>query len=224
LATKQSTDTEVPPELCALPAGRHSLPREFVAQNQRTRLIAGMIEVAGEQGYARASVSRCIEAAHVSRKTFYEQFADKEECFTAAYEAGMAEVRSRFAAPFESDEGRPQTIEAALAAVLEFFAENPNVARVTMVEVLLSTPRLFERHHAEIVGLAPLLSRDRDADGNGSTPSPLTEEGIISGVFSLISQRILTGETATLPRMLPQLTELALTPYQGAARLRQAAS
>jgi len=200
------TAAAAPPELCTLPRGRHGLPRDFVEENQRTRTIAGTIEAVAKRGYAATTVGDCVEAARVSRKTFYHLFAGKEECFTAAYEAGIGEIRRRFVAEFDANRGWEEAIEAALASVLGFLAENPHVARATMVEVLSSTPELAARHHATIAGLAPYLTRDREA--------ALTEEVIVAGIFALISQRILAGHTETLPHLLPELVGLVRAPYR----------
>src|SRR3712207_4871654 len=71
-----------------LPRGRHAAPREVVWQSQRDRLLAAMADAVAEKGYAKASVADVIERAGVSRKTFYEHFANKEECFLAASDAG----------------------------------------------------------------------------------------------------------------------------------------
>ena len=70
-----------------LPRGPHSLTREQVATNQRRRLLEGMIDAIGEKGYAAITVSDVIKRAGVSRKAFYEHFANKEECFLATYDS-----------------------------------------------------------------------------------------------------------------------------------------
>ena len=78
-----------------LPSGRHGLPRETVAASQRARMIDAMAAVVAEKGYAATTVADVVERAGVSRRTFYEQFADKEACFLAAYEVGLAVVLDR---------------------------------------------------------------------------------------------------------------------------------
>ena len=51
-----------------------------------------MAQVVAEKGYAATTVADVVERAGVSRRTFYEQFADKEACFLAAYDVGLAVV------------------------------------------------------------------------------------------------------------------------------------
>ena len=78
------------PLLCTLPPGRHGLPREFVTSNQRTRLITGMAWAFAERGYNATTVAHITKAALVSRRTFYEHFADKETA-ALALAASVAE-------------------------------------------------------------------------------------------------------------------------------------
>src|SRR6187455_2663699 len=83
-ANRPAEAPEYPPELAGLPPGRHGLPREFVAHNQRERLIAGLAEAVAENGYAGTTIAHIPRQAAVSRRTFYEHFSSKDECFIAA--------------------------------------------------------------------------------------------------------------------------------------------
>src|SRR4051812_4425661 len=71
------------------------------AADQRARLLDAITRVVVRKGYARATVADVVEVAGVSRRTFYEQFADKEACFLAAYEAAGAAVVADIAAAVE---------------------------------------------------------------------------------------------------------------------------
>src|SRR5690349_14658926 len=93
-----------PPELARLPPGRHGLPREFVAHNQRERLIAGLAEAVAEHGYSGTTIAHITSHAAVSRRTFYEHFASKDECFIAAYDSVMEQLRERVAAAFDAED------------------------------------------------------------------------------------------------------------------------
>ena len=76
-----------------LPPGRHGLPRAFVASNQRERILDAVADVASLAGYASMSVEGIIATAGVSRRTFYDHFADKQEAFLAAYDAIVGAAR-----------------------------------------------------------------------------------------------------------------------------------
>ena len=221
--TSDPADTSVepardyPPELSRLPPGRHGLPREFVVHNQRERLIAGLAEAVAENGYAGTTIGHITRHAAVSRRTFYEHFSSKDECFVAAYDTVMEQLRERVAAAFEEQEEWPRAVRAGLAAMLAFLAAEPNLARLAMVEALVAGPVVVERYDAAIQSLVPYFKAGRE----GCPPevlerlSPSTEGALVGGMVSLISRRILAGRTGELEALLPDLVEFTLTPYIG---------
>jgi AcrR family transcriptional regulator len=217
---------EYPPELARLPPGRHGLPREFVARNQRERLIAGLAEAVAEHGYSGTTIAHITRHAAVSRRTFYEHFSGKDECFVAAYETVMAELRARVAEAIEGEtEDWPHAIKAGIAAMLGFLANEPHLARLCMVEALVAGPVVVERYDAAIRSFVPYFETGRE----GRPPEVLarlsstTEEALVGGMVSLISRRIIAGRTEELEELLPDLVEFTLTPYLGSAEAARVA-
>ncbi len=216
---------DYPPELARLPPGRHGLPREFVTHNQRERLIAGIAEAIAENGYSGTTIAHITRAAAVSRRTFYEHFSSKDECFVAAYDAVMKELRERVSTAFEQTEDWPHAIRAGIEAMLEFLAAEPNLARLCMVEALVAGPAVVERYDAAIQSFVPYFQEGRE----GRSPevlarlSPTTEEALVGGMVSLISRRIIAGKTEELEDLLPDLVEFTLTPYLGSAEAAEIA-
>jgi AcrR family transcriptional regulator len=216
---------EYPPELARLPPGRHGLPREFVSHNQRERLIAGLAEAVAENGYAGTTIAHITRHAAVSRRTFYEHFNSKDECFVAAYDSVMAELRQRVGEAFDQEEEWPRAVRAGIAAMLEFLVAEPHLARLSMVEALVAGPVVVERYDAAIQSLVPYFAAGRE----GRSPevlaglSPATEEALVGGMVSLISRRIFADRTEELVSLLPDLVEFTLTPYLGSAEAAKAA-
>ncbi|HEV7400648.1 MAG TPA: TetR/AcrR family transcriptional regulator [Solirubrobacterales bacterium] len=210
---------DYPPELARLPPGRHGLPREFVVHNQRERLIAGLAEAIAENGYSGTTIAHITRHAAVSRRTFYEHFSSKDECFVAAYDTVMAELRERVSAAFEGAEDWPHAVKAGIGAMLEFLAAEPSLARLCMVEALVAGPVVVERYDAAIQSFVPYFQSGRE----GRPPevlarlSPTTEEALVGGMVSLISRRIIAGKAEELEELLPDLVEFTLTPYVGSA-------
>ncbi len=208
---------DYPPELARLPPGRHGLPREFVVHNQRERLIAGLAEAIAENGYSGTTIAHITRHAAVSRRTFYEHFSSKDECFVAAYDTVMEQLQERVSAGFESSEDWPHSVRAGIAAMLEFLAAEPHLARLCMVEALVAGPVVVERYDAAIQSFVPYFQSGRE----GRSPevlarlSPTTEEALVGGMVSLISRRIIAGKAEELEELLPDLVEFTLTPYLG---------
>ena len=69
-----------------MPPGRHLVPRDFVTQNQRERMLLATAELVAERGYQKTTIELIAKTARVALSTFYEQFASKEECFLAAFD------------------------------------------------------------------------------------------------------------------------------------------
>lgn len=209
---------EYPPELARLPPGRHGLPREFVTHNQRERLIAGLAEAIAENGYSGTTIAHITRAAAVSRRTFYEHFSSKDECFVAAYDTVMNELRERVTEAFESEhEDWAHSIKAGIDAMLEFLAAEPNLARLCMVEALVAGPAVVERYDAAIQSFVPYFQKGREDRPPEVLErlSATTEEALVGGMVSLISRRIIAGKAKGLEQLLPDLVEFTLTPYLG---------
>lgn len=204
-----------------LPAGRHGLPREFVVQNQRERIITALADCVAERGYNATSIAQITKGAGVSRATFYEHFPDKEACFLAAYEMVSEHIVSSMRAAASSFAEWPQKVRASLASLLSFLAAEPELARLLLVESIAAGGEVADRHNETMRGLAEILRTGRPAELGERLPEA-TEEALVGGIVSLIVREMEAGHGKQLERLLPELVELTLAPYLGseeAARL-----
>jgi AcrR family transcriptional regulator len=218
---------EYPPELSRLPPGRHGLPRDFVVHNQRERLIAGLAEAVAEKGYGGTTIADITRHAAVSRRTFYEHFDGKDECFVAAFDTVSEQLRTRVEEAFQAEDEWPDAARAAIEAMLVFLASEPNLARLAMVEAMVAGPVVVARYDAAVQTFLPYLAAGRVGRPKKVLKrlSDSTEEALVGGMVSLISRRIVAGQTEELESLLPDLTEFALAPYVGndeAARIARA--
>jgi AcrR family transcriptional regulator len=207
-----------------LPAGRHGLPREFVEQNQRERIITALVDSVAERGYNATTVAHITKAASVSRRTFYEHFDDKEACFLAAHEMIVAHVRDSL----REAEGRPawpERVRAELAVLLSIFAADPTVARFLLLESLAAGGEVAERHRAALRCIVTLMRPEPPADAGALAEA--REQALVGGISTLIVRRLKAGDARSLEDLLPDLHELVLTSYLGrreAQRLARASA
>jgi AcrR family transcriptional regulator len=145
--------TSHPPITNRLPSGRHGLTREAVVASQRSRLIEAVAQVVADKGYAATTVADVVERAGVSRRTFYEQFADKEACFLAAYDAGLAAVLDRVGGAVEVNPTADWRERARIGveAFLDLLASQPAFAQALQVEVLTAGPAALDRRSGMLV-------------------------------------------------------------------------
>jgi AcrR family transcriptional regulator len=148
-----TTSQHPPASPSRLPSGRHGLSREAVVASQRARLIDAMAEVVADKGYPATTVADVVERAGVSRRTFYEQFADKEACFLAAYDAGLDAVLSRIREAVEVNPaaGWRDRARAGVEAFLALLASEPAFARALQVEIMTAGPAALDRRAGMLV-------------------------------------------------------------------------
>ena len=113
----------VAPRLRPGPGG---LPRGQVTQIQRSRMLAAAVEAVEDVGYARMTVAQVIGRARVSRKTFYDVFTDREDCFLAAFEQALGQARLMAQEAYERESIWREGIRSALARLLIFMDEEPD--------------------------------------------------------------------------------------------------
>lgn len=207
-----------------LPAGRHGLPRDFVVENQRARLLAGIVTAVARHGYHAATITAIAEAAAVSRHTFYDNFQNKEQCFLAAYDRAVADVQAAMAAAAEPLSEWPAKVKAALGALLDFFAPETDLARFFWLEPVGAGEVIVTRHREAMRALIELLIADRPPNPGVPPLSETAQEALVGGLVSLISKRVSAGETERLSVLLPDLLELVLAPYLGSAEAERLAA
>jgi AcrR family transcriptional regulator len=197
----------------SLPAGRHKLPREFVLRSQRDRMLDAMAQACASEGYGGATVAAVIAGAGVSRKTFYEQFANREDCFLAAYDAILAQFFGHVIPAYERPGPWPTRVRSAIEALLAFLAAEPAFARMCIVEVLAAGERAIERYDSAVRVLASLLDEGRRQLPNPDEVPATMAGAVIEGGAFLIREQILAGRTEQLKTLLPDISYAALVPY-----------
>jgi AcrR family transcriptional regulator len=199
-----------------LPAGRHGLSRRFVKRNQRERILDATIDATAELGYHAMNVEDIVSRAGVSRRTFYEQFANKHDAFHAAFDDAAGQLFHAVQKAFERETTFESRLIEGLRTLLNRLAAVPNGAIVCIVEANSAGPEAVARRTGVMAAFAAVIEEHaRDLPGAGRLPS-LTAETIVGGIYETVFRRIADGRVAELPGLLPDLIEAALLPYVGA--------
>jgi AcrR family transcriptional regulator len=185
-----------------------------VVSNQRGRIAAGMIEVVVARGFVEATVSQVVAAAGVGRRTFYNYYSDKSEAFFDVYgqvtdflteamiEAGRAE-RGGWAAG----------VRAELGALLDCLATNPDLVRFTLEAPQAAGGEAAAAYRAFLERLLEIIGEGRPI--RTRRPPPAAEYGVIGGLTGLVIAAASEGGAERITALLPEVTELVLTPYLG---------
>jgi AcrR family transcriptional regulator len=186
-----------------------------VARSQRERLLEAAVRVVAAKGYAATTIGDLTKQAGVSRTTFYELFEDKEACFLAAYDNAVEALVRRVVSAYESEQRWPDRARAGLAALLAALAEEPALARLSLVDVGSAGPLAQRRYRAAVQRLTPLFDEGRDFAPGGRSLPPNTSRMAIGGVTGLISDELLAGRAEQLPGLLSDALFATLVPYIG---------
>jgi AcrR family transcriptional regulator/DNA-binding MarR family transcriptional regulator len=213
---------------------------------QRRRLLLAYAEVLAEHGLQGASVDRICKRAGVSRRTFYDLFLDREGCFLAAFELAIERIAAQVGPAYTCEgptrrahsTGRAQgtqrahswceRVRTALTALLELFDAEPGLARLCVVETLKGGPTVLERRRALLDTLVVAIDEGRtpngtsprthaDGEAKNAQPPPLTAEGTVGGVVSVIHTRLVERTAEPLVSLVNPLMSMIVHPYLGAA-------
>jgi AcrR family transcriptional regulator len=188
-----------------------------VALSQRGRLLEATTAVVAEQGYVKTTVADILARAGVSRATFYELFADREECFQAAYRANAELVADVMAAELdrvrESGERDPLAkLDRILGVYLHSLRDTPALARVFLVEVYAAGPAAIEQRRSSLERFVDIVAETHRGEtgvlGTRATQR-FAAQAFVGAVSSLVTNAVAVGDTADLPALRAPLLRLA---------------
>jgi AcrR family transcriptional regulator len=193
-------------------------------QVQRARILAATVKATCELGVANLTVANIVERAGVSRRTFYELFADCEDCLQAALEEALERACERVLPAYESARGAWRVpIRAGLVALLGFFDEHPDMARLMLVESLAAGPDVLKRRGEVLELVAKALEGGRMARTDGSSAAlELAAEGAVGAVASVLHARLVRPHPpGALIELTNPLMGILVLPFLGAAAARK---
>jgi AcrR family transcriptional regulator len=204
-----------------LPRGEHSLPRGFVAHNQRERIFDAVANLTAAKGYPALSLEEIVAEGAISLQTFYEHFDNKEEAFLATFEMGHAKATAAINRSLDLRLSWAQNTRRGLTALLEFLASEPSIARLACVDILIAYPHVAGRVNEANFSYIGLLDIGPD-DSYPNMPAPVMREASVGGIFELLHDYILQGRTQRLTELIDYVMYVAITPFAGAEIAGQA--
>jgi AcrR family transcriptional regulator len=192
-----------------------------VAEIQRSRLIAAAVQVVDELGYGAATVAQITGRARVSRRTFYELFANREECLAAVLEDAVVLVESELRAADLQSVGWLERIRLGLWTILSFFDREPLLARVCVVQLAQGGTAVLQMREEVLARLTAVVDEGRGVSVRGEECSPLTAEGLVGAAVAIVHARLARGERARLRGLQGELMGMLVLPYLGVGAARR---
>jgi AcrR family transcriptional regulator len=198
-----------------VPRGRHAPPLEVRQSRQRGRLFTAAAAVFARVGYADATAEAIAREAGMSKATFYEHFANKEDCIVALFDAATETVLGamREAAARDGADDRQARVRSTLGALLETLASYPDESQTLLVEIVGAGPRALERRDRALEAVTHYLVELNAQDAErGATPRLGEHDAfaIIGAVVELASRQIRTGVPGDIRELEPVVERLTL--------------
>lgn len=187
------------------------MPIDVGALSQRQRIIAAMIDSCAEKTYAATTIADIVRRASISRTTFYKRFDGKRECFDAALDWCIDELRTAAREAHSDADSPAQAVRKAAAATLDLMAANPALAQLVMGEAVSVEPAVIERYRGLLIPALEDLWREGGSSGKAHADPRLA----FGRAQVLIYNRIVSGDTAALPELLPDVVYLSVLPFAG---------
>ncbi len=201
--------------------GRNGLGHERVAEIQRARILAAIVELVAERGASGATVAHIVAGSGVSRRTFYELFKGREDCFLAAFDDAVERASRYVRDVVDPQAGWAVRIRVSLIALLSFLDAEPFMARLLIVESLGAGPRALQRRSQVLGLLIAAVDEGRGQAKPGSEPTPLTAEGVVGAVLSVLHARLLEKSPGRLLELTNPFMGIIVLPYLGAPAARR---
>ena len=195
-----------PASAVRLPRGRHGLSRADVAEQQRARILQAFAEVLAERGYVNTPVAAIIERAGVSRETFYEQFASKQDCFVAALESTVEDLGAMLTNSLAKPGTPIERFDRMLRRYLDALTAQPDTARLFLIETYAAGEeamrRRLELQAAFVDGLLTIFDRRTARDRAAC-------EALVGATVALVTARFVAGDVAGVRGVRRPLVDLA---------------
>jgi AcrR family transcriptional regulator len=195
------------------PRGPYAISADAVAADQRRRMLEALPSAVAEKGFEATTVEHIVKLGQVRRNSFYEQFADKRDCFSAAYEIAQERLFGVLTFQCYTRAGLVDRVDAALGAGLDLLGTTPSLARLVFIEAPAAGGEIAARHQEWLDRYTRLLRLASVGSPEVATPRPALEPAIVGALISRVKQLILAGEAEDLPRLLPELVQLTLSYY-----------
>ncbi len=177
-----------------------ALGRGHVVEIQRARMLTAMMQEISQRGAANVSVAHVVGRSGVSRRTFYEIFEDREDCFLAAFDDALEHVSTVVVAAYGEPGSWRVRVRAALSALLECLDYDPATGRLLIVESLAAGPRALERRQRVLARIIPVIRQGQSEGKASADPPPLTAEGVAGGVLSVLHARLTEAPSSSAAR------------------------
>jgi AcrR family transcriptional regulator len=200
-----------------LPRGPHGLDRDVVMASQRGRLLSAFVEEASEKGYNAVTIADIVRRAGTAKRTFYQHFTDKEDCYLQAFDVTSRLLITDLVRAADVADDPIDRIRVGVGAYLDSMRQMPYFAKLFLTESLAAGAAIADRWMSWVDLLADGLVgwRNESRVTHPEVP-PMTKMqavAVISGINELIRFEIRRNGVEGLADVQSELTDLAVALF-----------
>jgi AcrR family transcriptional regulator len=188
-----------------------TIPVDIGERSQRQRIVEAMMACCAEKTYAATTIADIVSRASISRTTFYKRFDGKRECFDAALDWCIEQLRAAAAASHSASDSPPVAVRKGAAAALALMAAKPALTQLLMGEAVAVEPAVVERYRKILITALEKLWTDAGEPRKAHADPRLA----VGRAQVLIYNQITAGRAERLPELLPEIVYIALLPFAG---------
>src|SRR5580692_194097 len=198
-------------------AGGSPSARGQVSEMQRARLLGAAVPVVDELGWSEVTVADIATRARVSRRTFYDLFANREECLLAVLHDTVERVEGDLSRAALDGGSWLERVRAGLWTILCFLDRDPVLARVCVVQSACGSRKVLGAREEILACLARTIEEGSSQSARGGDVPVLTAEGLVGAAVAIVYKRLLNGARAPLSDLHGELMGMIVLPYLGVA-------
>lgn len=188
-----------------------TIPIDIGERSQRQRIVEAMVECCAEKTYAETTIADIVSHASISRTTFYKRFGGKRECFDAALDWCIGEMRTAATDSCSPSDPPFTAVRKGAAATLDLMAANPALTQLLMGEAVSVEPAVIGRYRELLIPVLEKLWVDAGEQRQGRSDPRLA----LGRAQVLIFNQIVAGQAEQLPELLPEIVYVTLLPFVG---------
>ncbi|HEX6687496.1 MAG TPA: TetR/AcrR family transcriptional regulator [Solirubrobacterales bacterium] len=214
-ATKVQAGAEGTGRIEVVEALPHSPKLELVNSSKREKILEGMLEAVGAEGYDATSVRTVLGRTGLYRQAFYDNFADKDDCYLSALTYGIARLEAAVARGAASEETWRGRLRGGLGGLLDLLDVEADFGRGVIVGVHSAGPEALARRAEAMKKAADFIDLARLETDESESPPQIAPEGIVAGIHAIVHSRLSTGASDGFRDLLPEFMYFAVLPYFG---------
>jgi AcrR family transcriptional regulator len=200
---------------------RRSFEERQAIDSPADRVLRALAATVAEKGYPGATVAEIVDRAATSQRTFYENFANKEEALLAALDRGSAQMLANTLPAFRRAQDWQHAVRIAYEEMFSFGLEEPEYSRLGAVEMYAAGKRALQTRDTIMEGLEALLAPGYELAPD--TP-PVAAEAIGGAIYALVYDKVKATGPESLPELVPMATYMTLAPFLGAGEAYELAT